>query len=407
MRQLLPIYQLPIYQINRGGRVMKRLLQAAFALITLALLATGCGGSTPAPTAIPTATATATPSPTATPTATPQPSGPQVITLAGSEEGFADGAGSAAQFSGAVAVTVDVEGNVYVADSANHRVRKIAPDGTVTTAAGSDEDDYLDGPVSEALFQTPTGVAMSASGTLYVADSWQHDPHPMRIRAITPEGMVVTLAGSSEAGSSDGIGVEATFRSPVGITTDNAGNVIVADTKNHRIRRVTPAGEVTTLAGPTGSGYAAGYADGPAAEARFQEPRNVAVDGAGTIYVADTGNHCIRKITPDGTVTTLAGTNEPGYADGPGTQARFSYPAGIAVDGEGNLYVADTANHRIRQITPDGTVTTLAGAGGPGNADGPAAEAQFRSPEGIAVDASGNIIVADTGNHRIRKIVTN
>jgi sugar lactone lactonase YvrE len=164
---------------------------------------------------------------------------------------------------------------------------------------------------------------------------------------------------------------------------------------------------VTTLAGPLEAGYAAGYADGPAAEARFQGPRSVAVDGAGNLYVADTGNHCIRVISPAGQVTTLAGAPEPGYVDGQGAQARFSFPAGVAVDAEGNLYVADTANHRIRMITPDGAVTTLAGSGEPGYADGPAGEAQFRAPEGVAVDADGNLIVADTGNHRIRKITVN
>jgi sugar lactone lactonase YvrE len=329
-----------------------------------------------------------------------------VITLAGSEEGFADGVGSSAQFSGALAVTVDVEGNIYVADSANHRVRKITPDGTVTTAAGSGDVGSADGPAAEATFSTPTGVAAGPSGAVYVAESVALDSDPTHVRVVVG-GMVTTLAGGTQAGYRDGVGLDAQFRSPASLDVDQSGNVYVADTTNHRIRKIAPDGAVTTLAGPTQPGYAAGYTDGPAAEARFQSPHGVAVDGAGTIYVADTDNHCIRKITPDGTVTTLAGTNEAGYTDGPGTQARFSYPAGIAVDDEGNVYIADTANHRIRQIAPDGTVTTLAGSGQPGNADGLAAEAQFRAPEGVTVDTRGNVIVADTGNHRIRKIVIN
>jgi serine/threonine-protein kinase len=332
---------------------------------------------------------------------------PTVVTLAGSEAGFADGSGAEARFSGAVDVAVDAEGNVYVADGANHRVRKITPDGTVTTLAGSDQVLPVDGPVSEAAFSTPTGIALTGSGALYVADSVEADPHPMRVRVVTPEGMVTTLAGSWKDGYKDGLGPDAQFKVPASVAVDDAGNVYVADTNNHRIRLISPEGEVTTLAGLPKAGYAAGYADGPAAEARFNGPRSVAVDGAGNVYVADTGNHCIRLISLGGQVTTLAGAKEPGYVDGSGAEARFNFPSSIAVDAECNLYVADTANHRIRKITADGAVTTLAGSGEPGDADGPAGEAAFRAPEGVAVDADGNVIVADTGNHRVRKIVLN
>ena len=334
---------------------------------------------------------------------------PRVITLAGSSEGYADGSGSIAQFSGPLDVAVDAQGNVYVADSANHRIRKVAPDGTIVTLAGNDQVIPVDGPLSEAVFSTPTGIAFAASGALYVADSAMKDPHPMRVRVITPAGMVTTLAGSGQAGYVDGVGLDAQFKSPASLAVDQAGNVYVADTTNNRIRKIAPDGTVTTLAGPTETGYAAGYADGPASQALFQGPRSVDVDGAGNVYVADTGNHCIRVISPGGQVTTLAGTWEPGYADGQGAVARFNFPSGIAVDAQGNLYVADTANHRIRKITPDGAtsfiVTTLAGSGTAGNANGLASEARFRAPEGVAVDSAGNVYVADTGNHRIRKIV--
>jgi sugar lactone lactonase YvrE len=362
---------------------MDRVLRIIFALTVLALSIAGCGKAAE----------------------------PTVVTLAGSEEGFADGSGAGARFSGAVGVAVDAERDVYVADSANHRIRKIAPDGTVSVLAGSDQAGHADGPTSEAIFSTPTGVAVGPSGAIYVADSVATDPHPMHVRVVTPEGMVTTLAGGNQAGYKDGTGLDAQFKSPASVAVDHAGNVYVADTNNHRIRRISPEGAVTTLAGPTEAGYAAGYADGPATVARFQGPRSVAVDGAGNVYVADAGNHCIRRIAPGGaaspTVTTLAGAKEPGYVDGQGAEARFNFPSGVAVDAEGNVYVADTANHRIRKITPDGAVTTLAGSGEPGDADGPAAEAQFRAPEGVAVDADGNLIVADTGNHRIRKIVLN
>ncbi|MCX7680782.1 MAG: NHL repeat-containing protein [Anaerolineae bacterium] len=333
---------------------------------------------------------------------------PQVIrvsTVAGSTGGYAEGIGAAAMFSVPLSVAVDEEGNLYVADSANRRVRKIAPDGTVTTVAGSGQAGSADGPALEATFGVPTGVALAPSGVLYIADSVAEDPHPLRLRLLTLDGMVTTLAGSLEAGYKDGSGTGARFRSPAGIAVDAQGNIYVADTNNHRIRRVSPTGEVTTLAGSPNPGYVAGYADGSAAEARFQHPRSVAVDAQGNVYVADAGNNCIRKITPDGQVTTFAGSREPGYVDGKGTEARFNSPSGIAVDAQGNVYVADTANHRVRKITPDGMVTTLAGSGQPGNADGPATEAQFRAPEGVAVDAKGNVYVADTGNHRVRKII--
>jgi sugar lactone lactonase YvrE len=358
---------------------MSNILRITFAVTALVLLVTGCGGG----------------------------GEPRVVTLAGSEGGYADGPGAEARFSGVVAVAVDTDGNVYVADSANHRVRKIAPDGTVTTVVGGDQVGYADGPISEAVFSTPTGVAVAASGILYVADSAEVDPHPMRVRVVTPDGTVTTLAGSWEEGYKDGFGPDAQFKVPATVTVEDAGSVYVADTNNHRIRLISPEGEVTTFAGLPKAGYAAGYADGPAAEAKFNGPRSVAVDGAGNVYVADTGNHCIRVVSPDGQVSTLAGAKEPGYADGQGAEARFSFPAGIAVDAEGNLYVADTANHRIRKIASDGTVTTLAGSGEPGDADGPAGEAQFRGPEGVVVDADGNLIVADTGNHRIRKVMVN
>jgi len=344
-------------------------------LLALGLVATGCG-----------------------------PKAVQVTTLAGSDRGHADGSAADAQFDGPVGVALDAKGNVYVADSANHRVRLISPKGEVSTLAGSDAVGYADGLVTEALFSTPTGVALDGSGNVYVADSAEMDPHPLHVRVVTPEGIVRTLAGSGQSGYKDGVATEAQFKVPAKVTVGAEGNVYVADTNNHRIRLVRPDGTVSTLAGDPKPGYAAGYADGPAAEAKFDSPRSVAVDSAGNVYVADTNNHCIRVISPDGQVTTLAGTRESGFVDGQGSEARFNYPAGIAIDAKGNLYVADMANHSIRRVTPAGVVTTLAGSGKPGNADGPPTEAQFRAPEGVAVDSQGNVYVADTGNHRVRKI---
>jgi len=180
---------------------------------------------------------------------------------------------------------------------------------------------------------------------------------------------------------------------------DSSGNVYVADLYNHRIRKITPAGVVSTFAG-TGS---AGHADGTGTEAQFNLPYGVAVDSSGNVYVGDLDNHRIRKITPAGVVSTLAGSTE-GFADGTGTETRFSYPGRVAVDSSDNVFVADSGNHRIRRITPAGVVSTFAGTGIRGHADGTATTAQFNYPTGVAVDSSGNVYVADFSNHRIRKI---
>ena len=183
------------------------------------------------------------------------------------------------------------------------------------------------------------------------------------IRKITPAGVVTTFAGTAgQSGSADGTGAAARFTNPEGTAVDGAGNVYVADTFNDTIRKITPAGVVTTLAGTAGQG---GSADGTGAAARFAFPTGVAVDGAGNVYVADTDNDTIRKITPAGVVTTLAGTaGQSGSADGTGAAARFNSPFGLAVDGAGNIYVADEDNDAIREITPAGVVSTLAGTAG-------------------------------------------
>ena len=319
-----------------------------------------------------------------------------VTTLAGSgRSGFADGPGTAAAFYFPSGVAVDAGGNVYVADSWNHDVRKVSAGGAVTTLAGSGSNGSADGTGSVASFFEPAGVAADGFGNVYVADTLNQ-----RIRKVAPGGVVTTLAGSGTRGFADGTGTTAKFTYPYGVAADGSGNVFVADSGNHAIRKVTFGGVVSTLAG-TG---VSGSADGPGTAASFNTPYGVAVDALGSVYVADWGNSKIRKVTPGGTVSTLAGTGSMGSVDGPGTSATFWGPSAVALDAQGNVYAADAGNYKIRKVTAAAMVSTLAGSGRSGSADGTGSAASFDTPGGVAVDASGTVWVADTENHLIRKI---
>ncbi|MHB8522121.1 MAG: NHL repeat-containing protein, partial [Limisphaerales bacterium] len=288
-------------------------------------------------------------------------------------------------------VAVDSAGNVYVADTGNHTIRKVTPARVVTTLAGlAGNPGSVDGTRSAARFNHPSSVTVDRAGNLYVADSDNHT-----IRKVTPAGVVTTLAGrAGNSGSADGTGTAAQFKQPQGVAVDSAGNVYLADTGNNTIRKVTPAGEVTTLAGLAGG---IGSADGVGSGARFSQPRGVALDSAGNVYVADIHNNAIRKVTPAGMVTTLAGLAgyfNVGSADGTGSTARFNYPWGVAADSAGNVYVADTYNQTIREVTPAGVVTTLAGlAGSSGSADGAGSVARFWGPSGVGLDSAGDVYV--------------
>ena len=325
-----------------------------------------------------------------------------VTTIAGTAggTGSTDGTGSAARFNYPRGVAVDISGNLYVADTFNNTIRKITPGTVVSTWAGTAGfDGSADGASFNARFLNPQGLAVDVTGNTYVADTSNQT-----IRKITPEGMVSTIAGAIRtSGSADGNGGAARFKTPRGVAVDTAGNVFVADTDNHTIRRITPVGVVSTFAGSAG---VSGSADGLSGTAGFNGPRGVAVDAAGNVYVADTFNSTIRKITPGGLVTTLAGSaGSSGSADGTGASARFWQPHGVAVDATGNVYVADTVNHTIRKITPGGVVTTLAGrAAIPQSMDGTGSSAGFYSPRGLAVDLAGNVYVADMNNQAIRKV---
>ena len=322
------------------------------------------------------------------------PNGGVVTTLAGSgTAGFADGTGIAAQLSNPSGVAIDSSGTVYVADSSNNCIRKITPSGVVTTLAGSGTAGSADGIGTAAQFNWPSGVAVDSAGTVYVADTSNS-----LIRKVTPGGVVTTWVGSTY-GYAEGTGTTAQFKWPTGIAIDSAGTVYVADSTDNRIRKITPSGVVTTLAGSNFGGYA----DGTGAAAKFNQPSGVAVDFTGTVYVADHDSNRIRKITPGGVVTTLAGSGVWGSADGTGTATQFKYPSGVAVDSAGTIYVADDYDNRIRKITQSGVVTTLAGSTY-GYADGTGTAAQFYSPYGIAVDSAGTVYVADDEGNRIRVI---
>lgn len=310
----------------------------------------------------------------------------QVTTFAGSSmTGSADGIGTAASFNSPLAFTVDGFGNLYVADTGNHLIRKISPAGVVTTLAGSTTPGYADGTGAAARFNGPDGIAVDASGNVYVSDHGNH-----LIRKVSPDGVVSTLAGDTTPGFVDGVGTGARFNGPWNADVDASGNLYVIDA-NNVIRKVTPVGVVSTLAG---SG-AVGSADGTGTAASFNFPSSLRVGPDGDIYVADADNHLIRKVTPSGEVTTLAGALTPGFVDGTGTAARFAAPWGVGVDASGQIFVADLGNRSIRKITQEGVVTTVAGSSGAGPADGIGTAARFVAPFDVAVDRDGIVYVLD------------
>jgi sugar lactone lactonase YvrE len=281
-------------------------------------------------------------------------------------------------------VAVDAAGNIYVADYGNNLIRKITSAGIVSTFAGSGTVGSLNGLSTIASFNKPKGIALDASGNLYVADASNNI-----IRKITPAGLVSTLAGSDSTGMDDGPGITATFFGPAGVTVDANNNVYVADAGNNLIRMVTPAGVVSTLAGLNGD---------------FSNPTGISIDARGNLYVANYLDNNILEINSAGTVTTFAGNGQQAATNGPAGSASFYFPNSIAVDAAANVYVADGINNLIRKITPAGVVSTLAGSGVAGAADSTGTAASFNGPCGLALDATGNVYVADSNNNSIRKI---
>jgi sugar lactone lactonase YvrE len=322
-----------------------------------------------------------------------------VTTLAGSAtSGYLDGSGTGAQFNNPQGVTVDSQGNLVVSDSYNSVIRGVTSSGVVNTLAGLPGIGYVDGPAATAQFYAPRGSAFDANGNLYVADFGNNV-----IRKITPAGVVSTYAGSGTPGYRNGAATSANltsssdslamFNNPQAVAVDAAGNVYVADRGNNVIRKILPTGRTVTLAGNKKSGYL----DATAAAAYFNAPSGVAVDANGNVYVADQGNSAIRKVTSAQVVTTIAG--------GPTQSALFNLPAGLAMDKKGNLFIADEGG-RIFEYTSANVLYQLAGSlNVSGFVDGPGTSALFNNPQGIAIDANGAIYVADQYNNCIRKIV--
>jgi len=330
-----------------------------------------------------------------------------VTTYAGTgSAGFMNGDTSEAQFNQMFGICIDQDGNIYLADAGNHCIRKIDGDGQVTTYAGvPNQAGYLDGPAAEAKFRQPFNLAMDGEGNLYVSDFLNH-----RIRKVSADMQVTTVAGSGAAGYLEGPAMEAKFNYPRGVCLDDTGNIYVGDSWNHRIRKISTDGMVSSWAGggtTIGVQSVGDYVDASDTAARFYTPCEVSIDGDNNIYVADAYNHRIRKIAPDRMVSTLAGSgdfgpNGGGFNNGPADEAQFNVPTALQVVLDGSVYVGDGSNHVVRKIK-DGMVTTFAGSGLEGFDDGPDSLATFNFPRGNVMDYELNrLYIIDYNNHAVR-----
>jgi len=307
------------------------------------------------------------------------------------------------------ALTLDGVGNLYIADTGTERVRQVAPGGTITTLAGTGVAGHLEplgGPAANALLDGPAGVTMDAGGNVIIADGYNN-----RIVQVNAAHLLLPKAGNagSPGESPDGalpLSPLSLFW-PQAVCTGFGGNLFIADTDNHRMLNLPPVGALQTVAGNGSVGYAG---DGGAARlAQLNTPSACATDSAGDLFIADTANHAIRKVNPAGVISTVAGMGTAGASgdEAPAVAAQLASPRGVVVDDMGDIFIADTGNHRIRQVTPDGVIHTIAGSGAPGFAGdgGPAAGAVLNGPQGLFLDGAGDLYFADTGNNRIRRLV--
>ncbi len=325
-----------------------------------------------------------------------------VTTLAGQAlvNGAANGTGTNALFSDPAAIVADTGGNYFIADSRNHAVRKVTTGGAVTTFAGKlGVSGIVNGTGANALFNTPSGLAFDSGGNLFVSDTGNST-----IRKISPAGAVTTFAGvAGTSGFLDGASGSAWFNSPLGIAVSSSGAVFVADGGNHCIRKIS-GGVVSTFAG---SPQIWGSVNGTGTNAQFNGPCGLKFDAHGNLFVCDANNNTIRKITTNGIVTTFAGAaGQDGVADGDSATARFRSPAELAFDQKGNLFVADSFNQTVRKISTNGIVSTVCGAAGiSGAASGTNGVGRFFNPYGLVVAADGSLVVADTYNELVRAVI--
>lgn len=331
------------------------------------------------------------------------PAQDSVRTLAGLPEtpGSADGTNITARFNDPAGIAIAADGTIFVADNQNHAIRRIATNGVVTTLAGLlGTPGSADGSRTTARFDSPTGLALGPDGAIYVSDTGNHT-----VRRITANGVVTTLAGfAGNADYADGSATSARFNQPLGLAVAPDGTVFVADSGNHLIRVIATNGTVSVLAG---NPETFGSADGTGTNAFFNNPVGLALAPDGSLFVSDANNFTLRRVTAAGVVTTLAGAaGQDGSADGPAASARFGKPAELALAPNGTLYIADAAHHTIRRLTPDGRVSTIAGlVGGEGAADGANGLARFFNPYGLAIAARGHLVVADTYNQTVRELL--